>query len=336
MTSPAKIAANRRNAIHSIGPHTPTGKLIVTRNAVRHGIFARLPVVPGESEADWQTHRQGITDSLDPVGLLEVTLAERVVLLLWRLTRLARYEAANTVAAMEDSGLLPPEADPIAFAGRHHNHHNQLLMAEQDVRRQREAFFTARADADLLRRTLSEGAEAEPLPAKSARSLLGEAYTLAMDCPMRHYEPLWHTDKAFLSRIGLPTDRPAGAAWPRDTFLTAVDYYAGATEWPAAEFRVELLRTLDSRAAGFARGVKRREAEVSALNRRLDAEADRSAATALLPPEVAAERIMKYEKHLYTQLTSTLHELERLQARRGGSNIPPPQVADLLITVEHE
>lgn len=301
---------------------------MVAQKAVRHGVFAKLPVVPDENEADWQAHRQGIIDSLDPVGLLEVTLAERVAPLLWRLTR---YEAPNTIAAMEDSGLLPPEADPIAFAGRHHN---QLLMAEQDVRRQREAFFTARADADVLRRILGEGAEAEPLPAKSARSLLGEAYTLAMDCPMRHYEPLRHTDKAFFSRIGLPTDRPAGAAWPRDTFQAAVDYYAGAIEWPAAEFRGKLLRTLEGRADGFACVAHRREAEAAAIARRMDAEPERVAATALLPPEVAAKRVMKYEKNLHPQLTSTLHELERLQARRGGLSVPPPAAADLFINVE--
>lgn len=332
MTSPARIAANRRNALHSTGPRTPVGKLVVAQNAVRHGIFARLPVVPGENEADWQAHRQGTLDSLAPVGLLEVTLAERVALLLWRLARLARYEAANTSAAVEDAGLLPPNVFPIP--NRHHNHDSQLLMAGQELRRERETFCAVRAEADFFRGVLADAAGDDPLSANLVRGVLGEAHALAMDCPTRHYKPEWHTDRAFLDRIGFTPDRPKYEAWPRDKFMVALDYYAGATEWSADEFRVELLRTLDSRAAGFARGVKRREVEVAALNRRLDAEAERSAATALLPPEAAAERIMKYEKHLHAQLTSTLHELERLQARHGGLSVPPPQMADLLITVE--
>ena len=45
MTSPAKIAANRRNALRSTGPRTPAGKLVVAQNAIRHGVFANLPVV---------------------------------------------------------------------------------------------------------------------------------------------------------------------------------------------------------------------------------------------------------------------------------------------------
>jgi len=75
---------------------------------------------------------------------------------------------------------------------------------------------------------------------------------------------------------------------------------------------------------------------VAVLHRRLDAEPERSASTALLPPDVAADRIVKYEKHLHAQLTSTLHELERLQARRVGMCVPPPGVANLHVIVNGE
>jgi hypothetical protein len=334
--TPAKIAANRRTALLSTGPRTPAGKLVVSQDAIRHGVFANLPVVPGESEADWQTHHRGILDSLAPVGLLEVNLAERVALVLWRLARLAKYEAANTATAIEEVGLLPPDADPLPYLRRHHNRNNQLLLAEQEHRREREAFFAARADANFLRSVLARSNVGEPLPAKAVLAVLGEAYTLALDCPIRQYEPAWHSDRTFLDRLGLTPDRPAAAAWSREHFLAALDYYAGATEWPADEFRAELQRTLDSRTDGFARGVKRREAEVAALNRRREAEAERLAASALVPPDAAADRIIKYEKHLHAQLTSTMHELERLQARRGGAFVPPPQVADLHVIINGE
>jgi hypothetical protein len=331
MTSPARIAANRRNALRSTGPRTPAGKLVVAKNAIRHGVFANLPVVPGETESDWQSHREGTLDSLAPVGLLEVNLAERVALFLWRLARLAKYEALNTVAAVEDAGLLPPDVFPTA--NRHHNHYSQLLVAEQELRREREAFFAVRAYADFLRTVLADTAVADSLPAKLVQGVLGEAHTLAMDCPIRSYEPAWYSDRALLDRLGFPADRPTDAVWPRDKFLAALDYYAGATEWPAAEFRTELQRTLDSRVDTFARRVKRREAELAALNRRLDAEGERYALSALTPPDAAADHIIKYQKHLHAQLTSTLHELERLQARRGGLLVPPPAVADLFVNL---
>ena len=38
MTSPAKIAANRRNARRSTGPHSAAGKARARRNAFRHGL----------------------------------------------------------------------------------------------------------------------------------------------------------------------------------------------------------------------------------------------------------------------------------------------------------
>ena len=62
-------------------------------NATRHGISSPAPVVPGlEKEEDWQGHKAGILQTLSPVGHLEITLAERVALLSWRLHRVTRYE----------------------------------------------------------------------------------------------------------------------------------------------------------------------------------------------------------------------------------------------------
>jgi hypothetical protein len=331
MSSSARIAANRRNALHSTGPRTVAGKLVVAQNAVRHGVFAHLPVVPGETESDWQAHREVILHSLTPVGSLEVNMAERVALILWRLARLAKYEAANTVAAVEDVGLLPPNMFPIP--NRYHNHDSQLLMAEQELRREREVFFAVRAEADFLLEAFG-GEGNDPLPAKQVEAVLVPAYTLALETSIHHYEVIFIAGRDFLTRVGFPAGWPTDAAWPRANFVAALDYYNGATEWPAVEFRAELQRTLDSRVNEFARRVKRWEEELAALNRRLEAEAERLAATVLIPPDAAAERIIKYEKHLHAQLTSTLHELERMQARRGGALVPPPAVADIHITVE--
>lgn len=330
MTSPAKLAANRRNALRSTGPRTPAGKLVVAQNAIRHGVFANLPVVPGEGESDWQAHRQGILDSLAPVGLLEVNMAERAALLMWRLGRLARYEAANTMAAVEDAGLLPTEMFPIA--NRHHNHESQLSMSEQELRRDREAYFAVRAEAEALR-TANADDGSGPQSAKLVWAVLVQAHTLALETPIRQYEVIFPAGRTLLDRLNFPADWPVDAAWPRDKFLIALDYFAGATDWPAIEFRGELQRTLDSRVDNYARRVKRREAEVTALNRRMNAEAERLAATALIPPAGATDQLIKYEKHLHAQLTSTLHELERMQARRGGVFIPPPAVADLHVLV---
>ena|SRR5688572_4694517 len=49
MSSPDRIAANRRNAAQSTGPRTPEGKLRVAANAVKHGFYAAKFAIPGEA-----------------------------------------------------------------------------------------------------------------------------------------------------------------------------------------------------------------------------------------------------------------------------------------------
>src|SRR5262245_20741165 len=116
MTTLAKVEANRRNARLSTGPRTGAGKAVVATNAVSHGIFARMPVLDGAHSSDWDRHRAGVVAALAAAGLLEVSFAERIALLLWQLGRLARYQAAVTNAAIEDAILLPPDTDPVERA----------------------------------------------------------------------------------------------------------------------------------------------------------------------------------------------------------------------------
>src|SRR5215211_4368464 len=84
------------------GPATQEGKEVVRWNATRHGIRSPAPVVPGvEKKADWEEHRNGILESLQPEGHLELVLAERVALLSWRLHRVIRYETESIALYQE-------------------------------------------------------------------------------------------------------------------------------------------------------------------------------------------------------------------------------------------
>ncbi|MBX9581199.1 MAG: hypothetical protein K2X87_12890, partial [Gemmataceae bacterium] len=111
MTTLAKLAANRANAKLSTGPRTPAGKAASARNAVRHGLLSAAPVVAGEDPAAWDRHVADVSASLAPAGAVEQQLAARAALLLWRLARVARFEAAAVSAGL-DAALLPrPPAD---------------------------------------------------------------------------------------------------------------------------------------------------------------------------------------------------------------------------------
>ncbi len=118
MTTPTQIDANRNNAIRSTGPKTPSGKGRSSKNAVRHGFRSELAVLLFEQVEAWERHRDGVIRSLTPVRTLEEALAFRVALCLWRLQRVADYEAATATAAIEsvaDEIARHQTGDPIAI-----------------------------------------------------------------------------------------------------------------------------------------------------------------------------------------------------------------------------
>jgi len=87
MATEAQIAANRRNSQKSTGPKTADGKAVVAQNALKHGLFATLVVINGETQEDFDMFRGEMLAELVPVGIIESVLAERIVSLAWRLRR---------------------------------------------------------------------------------------------------------------------------------------------------------------------------------------------------------------------------------------------------------
>jgi hypothetical protein len=112
LTSVRQIAANQGNAQRATGPRTVAGKARSAQNAMRHGILARAAVLPvAETEGEWVAHCDAILAGLDPVGGLELHLAERVALALWRLRRVARFETEVLSLVFEDLDAGIVEAD---------------------------------------------------------------------------------------------------------------------------------------------------------------------------------------------------------------------------------
>jgi hypothetical protein len=93
MTTEKQAEANRRNARKSTGPKTPEGKALVSRNALKHGLLSRQVVLPDENEEAFGELDEHLRDELQPVGVLENLLVDRVVSGYWRLIRLGRVEA---------------------------------------------------------------------------------------------------------------------------------------------------------------------------------------------------------------------------------------------------
>jgi hypothetical protein len=70
---------------------------------------------------------------------------------------------------------------------------------------------------------------------------------------------------------------------------------------------------------------------VTVLRRRLKAKEDRLTRERMLPDTNTLQKITRYEAHLSRQLLQALHELQRLQAARGGQSVPPPAALDVMV-----
>ncbi len=98
MATKRQIKANRRNAQKSTGPKTEAGKAASSRNALCHGLTATHAIVLPDENADaFESLQQEVLADLNPQGALQAALAERIVVLLWRLDRAARLECQTFV-----------------------------------------------------------------------------------------------------------------------------------------------------------------------------------------------------------------------------------------------
>jgi hypothetical protein len=93
VSSDQQITANRRNAQLSTGPRTSAGKAKVSVNALKHGLTGHQVVLPNENPDEFESFRTGLLADLAPRGDLEVALAERIVIAIWRLRRVPIFEA---------------------------------------------------------------------------------------------------------------------------------------------------------------------------------------------------------------------------------------------------
>jgi hypothetical protein len=92
MPSPAQYAANRLNAEKSRGPTSPQGRARSKMNALRHGLTARVVVLPSEDMDAYRQFSREIVDSLDAQTPVERQFAQTVADNQWRINRIRSIE----------------------------------------------------------------------------------------------------------------------------------------------------------------------------------------------------------------------------------------------------
>src|SRR5262245_3464286 len=94
-SAPDRAAINRRNAQKSTGPRTAEGKNRSKFNALKHGLTAASPVLPGEDPDAFQARIDAWKADLKPRNTLEDDLIERAARVSWQPDRVERAHTAR-------------------------------------------------------------------------------------------------------------------------------------------------------------------------------------------------------------------------------------------------
>ena len=104
--SSRKIEANRRNALRSTGPRTPTGKKTVAKNALKHGFFSKWLLIQhpdGKEDAnEYLDLCAALREHYGPNSFLEELWLEKIAVWSWRLRRLIRFESGQIALALAE------------------------------------------------------------------------------------------------------------------------------------------------------------------------------------------------------------------------------------------
>jgi hypothetical protein len=93
MATPAQINANRANARKSTGPRSVEGKSASSFNALKHGIDAASPVIPGEDPAEYESLAVQYLDEYRPRCASEFFHVDTMLRADWLKRRMETVEA---------------------------------------------------------------------------------------------------------------------------------------------------------------------------------------------------------------------------------------------------
>ena len=276
----------------STGPKSAAGKALVRLNSVAHGIYSVSPVIEElESRRSWSAYRCAMLDNLAPVGMVEQTLAERIILMAWRLRRVARFEVEQIRLEQEDV------LDEV----------NRRLKYRPDWQGEsvEQIFNGVRWRKGLCQSisVLLTGNDDDLLSEDDAANLLY----------------LTHDELGQAGQFDTYFKQfSAGEPWKVAKIRQNV---RALCEQHRKQFD-ELLGKIEDQANADLAHSEETANEAQTLINKFQREH-------LLPDTEALEKIQRYESHLSRQFHRSLHELQRLQAMRLGHPVAAPISIDV-------
>jgi hypothetical protein len=274
------------------GPRTKQGKERSKHNAVTHGIFSKVVVLKGESQAEFDALLNRLRNDRQPVGTLEELLVEKLATLFWRNRRLLIAEGAEIRAGSEFVDWDGQERQRQEFAGLPpgllFNNGLMLCIANPHAVQGCLSFleeleggivargFAPELDAVILTKLYGRDHQENGKP-----TLFGSYLRCAglATCPEEGRK-----------EKGLPSNQRV-----KEIFL--------------AELR-KVVAWLGCHEKELARNLARKS-ELESLRQKV-------------PDAPQVDRLLRYETSLERSIERTLNQLERLQRMRLGRPVPPP------------
>lgn len=291
-------------------------------NGVTHGMGSEH--VPPDERTAYAAHVEAVRGASGASGYLEERLSDRAALALWRLDRVARYEAAqSSTKRREVAQQLAGGTNP-HFLGTAAKQAQDALETLRDLTG--ESLDTLRSDP--------QGAEERALTHEADAVYLEQiaAGGTAEDCTEDRAYTLGEALGATLRGV-----RVSGAQIVRAMTGRAPKRGEGASVedegWTYEPEEMPGLLTLYRERLGeyagrILQGDAARERQKAARVREvicevLSAQAD-ALALAALPTGDVLEKVTRYEAHLERVLYRALHDLEAARDTRAGRLPPPP------------
>jgi hypothetical protein len=308
--SERRLLANRQNALRSTGPKTMRGKRTVSRNAITHGILAREVVITAgdgeESQEEFDALIEDLENGYQPVGAVEELHVQIIATALWRKARVLRAEngeirrqldtaAGNRALRNSDKGNFALASQEMG--SRLYNPENQTDQKISTMDR-----WTAAQVAQSSARESQSGLEYLTALLRGAKSEIQSDGYISENLRKKIFSIACLWDYGFALVCLNATPRRAGMKDPASKTETS-----NADVVVIIEDRLERLGALKEYV--FEREKLAEDAEARSYS---------------LPSASATEKLLRYEAHVDRQLSRTMDQLERLQRRRKGENVPPP------------
>ena len=183
MATEAQISANQENAKKSTGPATSEGKQRSSMNAMIHGIFSKIPLLPGENQEQFKLLEDEIIKAYQPTDAMESHLVQRIYLTCIRQIRLREAEAAKLEISMMPEVMCKSVTQLF-------EHNSDKKFTAEDISELTEAnyMFAQALEKEIkesgyasLALTIEMIKEKMPLTSRHMKDLHEEEYTLSWE-----------------------------------------------------------------------------------------------------------------------------------------------------------